>query len=52
MILIALSGDRSYNGSNQKKYVISGNSISRSSTVHFDELVKDKILHPLIESVE
>ncbi len=44
MIPIALSGDRSYNSDTIRKYVISGNStIPGSSTVHFDEIAKDKI---------
>lgn len=44
MIPIALSGDRTYNADLIKKYVISGNStIPGASTVHFDEIAKDKI---------
>lgn len=44
MIPVALSGDRSYNPDNIRKYVISGNNtISGASTVHFDEIAKDKI---------
>jgi superfamily II DNA or RNA helicase/HKD family nuclease len=44
MIPVALSGDRSYNPDTIRKYVISGNStIPGSSTVHFDEIAKDKI---------
>ncbi|MBD5467924.1 MAG: DEAD/DEAH box helicase [Lachnospiraceae bacterium] len=44
MIPIALSGDRSYNPDTIRKYVISGNStIPGASTVHFDEVAKDKI---------
>lgn len=44
MIPIALSGDRSYNADSIRKYVISGNSIiPGASTVHFDEIAKDKI---------
>ena len=44
MIPVALSGDRSYNEDVIRKYVISGNStIPGSSTVHFDEIPKDKI---------
>ncbi len=39
MIPIALSGDRSYNADQIRKYVISCNSIIlRESTVHFDEV--------------
>ncbi len=44
MIPIALSGDRTYNPDTIRKYVISGNSvIPGASTIHFDEVAKDKI---------
>lgn len=44
MIPIALSGDRSYNADTIRKYVISGNNtIPGASTVHFDEISKNKI---------
>jgi superfamily II DNA or RNA helicase/HKD family nuclease len=44
MIPIALSGDRTYNKDTIRKYVISGNSIiPGASTVHFDEIAKNKI---------
>lgn len=44
MIPVALSGDRSYNTDIIRKYVISGNTtIPGASTVHFDEIAKDKI---------
>ncbi len=44
MIPIALSGDRTYNPDVIRKYVISGNNvIPGASTVHFDEVAKDKI---------
>jgi superfamily II DNA or RNA helicase len=44
MIPVALSGDRSYNPDTIRKYIISGNStIPGASTVHFDEIAKDKI---------
>ena len=44
MIPVAVSGDRSYNADVIRKYVISGNStIPGASTVHFDEISKDKI---------
>ena len=44
MIPIALSGDCSYNPDTIRKYVISGNTtIPGASTVHFDEISKDKI---------
>ena len=45
MIPVALSGDRSYNADTIRKYVISGNNtIPGASTVHFDEIAKDRIL--------
>lgn len=44
MIPVALSGDRSYNPDIIRKYVISGNTtIPGASTVHFDEIAKDRI---------
>lgn len=44
MIPVALSGDRTYNQDIIKKYVISGNTtIPGASTVHFDEIAKNKI---------
>lgn len=44
MIPVALSGDRSYNPDIIRKYVISGNTtIPGGSTVHFDEIAKEKI---------
>ncbi len=44
MIPIALSGDRSYNKDIIRKYVISGNNvIPGSSTIHFDEITKNRI---------
>lgn len=44
MIPVALSGDRSYNPDTIRKYVISGNStIPGASTVHFDEVAKEKV---------
>lgn len=44
MIPVALSGDRTYNPDTIRKYVLSGNStIPGASTVHFDEVAKDKI---------
>lgn len=44
MIPVALSGDRTYNQDNIRKYVISGNAtIPGASTVHFDEIAKEKI---------
>ena len=48
MIPVALSGDRSYNQDTIRKYVISGNStIPGASTVHFDEIAKNKISAPI-----
>ncbi len=48
MIPIALSGDRSYNSDNIRKYVISGNNtIPGSSTIHFDAVAKEKIFHSI-----
>lgn len=44
MIPVALSGDRTYNADTIRRYVISGNStIPGASTVHFDEVAKEKI---------
>ncbi len=44
MIPVALSGDRTYNADTIRKYVISGNNtIPGASTIHFDEVSKDKI---------
>lgn len=44
MIPIALSGDRSYNKDNIRRYVISGNNtMAGASTIHFDEISKEKI---------
>ena len=48
MIPIALSGDRTYNPDNIRKYVISGNStIPGASTVHFDAVAREKIFHSI-----
>ncbi|MCM1467788.1 MAG: DUF3427 domain-containing protein, partial [Alistipes sp.] len=48
MIPIALSGDRTYNADTIRKYVISGNStIPGASTIHFDEVAKDKIFRSI-----
>ena len=44
MIPVALSGDRTYNADVIRRYVISGNStIPGASTVHFDEIAKNRI---------
>lgn len=44
MIPIALAGDRTYNKDAIRKYVISGNNvIPGASTIHFDEISKNKI---------
>ncbi len=48
MIPIALSGDRTYNPDTIRKYVISGNStIPGASTVHFDEIAREKIFRSI-----
>lgn len=48
MIPVALSGDRTYNADLIRKYVISGNStIPGASTIHFDEISKDKIFYAI-----
>ena len=48
MIPIALYGDRSYNSDTIRKYMISGNNIiPGSSTIHFDEISKERILHSI-----
>ena len=44
MIPIALSGDRSYNKDNVRRYVMEGNRvIPGSSTIHFDEISRKRI---------
>lgn len=44
MIPIALSGDRSYNKDNIRRYVMEGcRVIPGASTIHFDEIVKNRI---------
>ena len=44
MIPIALSGDRSYNKDNVRRYIMEGNRIiPGSSTIHFDEISKKQI---------
>ena len=41
-----MSGDRSYNKDNVRKYVVSGNSlIPGASTIHFDEISKERIFN-------
>lgn len=48
MIPIALSGDRTYNPDNIRRYVISGNNIiPGTSTVHFDEVAKNKVFQSI-----
>lgn len=50
LIPIALSGDRTYNKDNVRKYVREGSRLLPGcSTIHFDEITKKKILHQLIE---
>ncbi|MDE6890416.1 MAG: DEAD/DEAH box helicase [Lachnospiraceae bacterium] len=44
MIPVALSGDRTYNADTIRRYVISGNTtIPGASTIHFDEVAREKI---------
>ena len=44
MIPIALSGDRTYNPDNIRKYIISGNTtIPGASSIHFDEIARERI---------
>jgi hypothetical protein len=51
MIPIALSGDRSYNKDNIRRYVLEGNRvIPGSSTIHFDEVSKNKIFAAIDEA--
>ncbi len=51
MIPIALSGDRSYNKDNIRRYVREGNRlIPGSSTVHFDEISKERIYRSINQS--
>lgn len=48
MIPIALSGDRSYNKDSIRKYLTSGNNvIPGASTIHFDEISKNRIFHSI-----
>lgn len=48
MIPVALSGDRTYNPDTIRKYVISGNNtIPGISTIHFDEISKEKIFNSI-----
>lgn len=48
MIPVALSGNRTYNADTIRKYVISGNStIPGASTIHFDEIAKEKIFRSI-----
>ena len=48
MIPVALSGDRTYNADTIRRYVISGNrTIPGESTIHFDEVAKEKIFHSI-----
>jgi superfamily II DNA or RNA helicase len=48
MIPIALSGDRSYNKDNIRRYVMEGcRVIPGASTIHFDEIAKSKIFQSI-----
>lgn len=51
MIPIALSGDRTYNKDNIRKYVMEGSKvIPGSSTIHFDEISKKRIFQSIDNS--
>ncbi len=51
MIPIALSGDRSYNKDNMRRYLMEGERvIPGSSTIHFDEISKKKIFKSIDSS--
>lgn len=51
MIPIALSGDRSYNKDNIRKYIREGNRVIPGlSTIHFDEISKERIYQSLNQS--
>lgn len=48
MIPIALSGDRSYNKDNIRRYVLEGERIiPGSSTIHFDEIAKKRVFEAI-----
>ena len=48
MIPIALSGDRSYNKDNMRRFVLEGERIiPGSSTIHFDEIAKKRIFEAI-----
>lgn len=48
MIPVALSGDRTYNADGLRRFVTSGTAvIPGSSTIHFDEIAKEKIFHAI-----
>lgn len=48
MIPVALSGDRTYNKDTIRKYVSNGSRvIPGSSTIHFDEISKERIYHSI-----
>ena len=48
MIPIALSGDRSYNKDNLRRYILEGGRIiPGASTIHFDEITKNKIFEAI-----
>ena len=51
LIPIALSGDTSYNKENLKKFLIEGNNtLPGSSTIHFDEITKEKIYSAITQT--
>lgn len=48
MIPIALSGDRSYNKDNIRRYLMEGcRMLPGASTIHFDEISKNRIFHSI-----
>lgn len=48
MIPIALSGDRSYNKDNIRRYLMEGcRMLPGASTIHFDEIAKNRIFHSI-----
>jgi len=48
MIPIALSGDRTYNKDNLRRYVMEGSRvIPGCSTIHFDKIAKERIFHAI-----
>ena len=51
MIPIALSGDRSYNKDNIRRHTFEGSrSLPGASTIHFDEIARERIFHSIDHS--